>query len=579
MAMMSRAPAQPRRIFGSWSLRAPGLGQILPTLLLAALLVVSLYPILQVGVQSFLSSRPGYAGTWELRGWQAIVADRSIQTAIWNTVNVGVVRQAIALVVALFIAWLLARTDMPGRYAFEFLFWVAFFFPSLTVTLAWIFLLDPQYGMVNQLLEQTGLTSVGLGPLNIYSYWGIVWVHLVGSSVAIKVMLLTPAFRNMNSSFEEASRVAGASNLSTALRIFLPLMLPTIVAVELLALLRSFEAFEIERILGAPIRFFVVSTWIYDQLAQLQPRFDAVSALAVLMILVGLLLVAAQRSIVGNRRYSTVTGQYQGNLVHLGRWRWVAFGFMSTLIVLIVVVPVFAALAATFMKKFGFFTVDSWTLRNWQTALQDRVLLGAVKNTLVLAFSTAVASLVVFSVTAYVITRMRFWGRSILDYTTWLPFTVPGIILSLALVTMFLQPIFRPLYGSMFTLVLALLVAGMPFAVQNMKGALLQLSQDLEEASFVTGGSWLHTYRRIVIPIISPTLMVIGLISFISAGRNISQVVLLSNSQTRPLSVMQLDYIADGRYETASVIAIILLLMSLGLALLARRFGYRGLSS
>ena len=146
------------------------------------------------------------------------------------------------------------------------------------------------------------------------------------------------------------------------------------------------------------------------------------------------------------------------------------------------------------------------------------------------------------------------------------------------MLTMFLQPIFRPLYGSMFTLVLALLVAGMPLAVQTMKGVFLQLSHDLEEASFVTGGTWWHTYRRVVLPIISPTLMVVGLISFISAGRNISQVVLLSNSTTRPLSVMQLDYISEGRYETAAVIAIILLLLSLGMALVARRFGYRGLS-
>ncbi|HEX3246370.1 MAG TPA: ABC transporter permease subunit, partial [Chloroflexota bacterium] len=290
------------------------------------------------------------------------------------------------------------------------------------------------------------------------------------------------------------------------------------------------------------------------------------------------LLVAIQRAIVGTRRYSTVTGQFQGNLVPLGRWRWVAFALLVVMVILVVAVPVFAALAATFMKKFGFFTADSWTLRNWNVALHDRVLLGALKNTAVLALSTTGVALLFFSLIAYVITRTRFWGRAVLDYTSWLPFTVPGIILSVALVTMFLQPIFRPLYGSMFTLVVALLVAGMPFAVQIMKGAFLQLSHELEEASLVSGGTWWGTYRRIVLPIISPTLMVIGLISFISAGRNISQVVLLSNSQTRPLSVMQLDYIAEGRYEIAAVIAIILLSMSLAMALLARRFGYRGFS-
>ena len=185
----------------------------------------------------------------------------------------------------------------------------------------------------------------------------------------------------MNSSFEEASRVAGASTFSTALKIFLPLMLPTIVAVELLSLLRSFEAFEIERILGAPIRFFVVSTWIYDQLAQIQPRFDAVSALAVLMIL----WACSCRRPAGHRRDSPLLHCHRPVSREPGPTRddgaGSRLGSCAHWIVLIVAVPVFAALAATFMKKFGFFTADSWTLRNWQTALQDRVLLDAVKNT------------------------------------------------------------------------------------------------------------------------------------------------------------------------------------------------------
>jgi iron(III) transport system permease protein len=258
--------------------------------------------------------------------------------------------------------------------------------------------------------------------------------------------------------------------------------------------------------------------------------------------------------------------------------RWVAFAFLVVVVMLIVAVPIASALTATMMKKFGFFTADAWTLQNWQIAFQDRLLIRSIQNTAVLAISTALGSLAIFSVIAYVITRTRFWGKTWLDYLSWLPFTVPGIILSLALVTMFLQPGFKSMYGTMFTLVLALLIAGMPFAVQNMKGAFGQLSSDLEEASFVTGGTWWHTYRRIVLPLISPTLVVIGVISFIAAGRNISQVALLSNSSTRPLSVMQLDYISEGKYEVASVIAIVLLLMSLVLALVARRFGYRGLS-
>jgi len=569
---------QPGRLSLASRLKKLSAGQILCTLLLIVVAVAAVYPILQVILQSFQTSRPGEEVRWSLDGWQSVFSDKALQTAAWNTVTIALVRQSIALVVAVFIAWLLARTDIPGGRVFEFLFWIAFFFPSLTVTLGWVFLLDPRFGVVNQFLASSGLTAMGIGPFNIFSFWGIIWVHLVGTSIAIKVMLLTPVFRNMNSSFEEASRVAGASSTSTVLRILIPIMLPAIVAVEFLSLLTSLQAFEIEQILGTPIRLFVASTWIYDTLAQVRPRFDSVAAFSVCMIGVGLAFVALQRAIVGNRRYTTITGQFQGNVVKLGRARWVAFGFMCLVVFLIVAVPIVSALLATFMKKFGFFTADPWTLNNWSTAFNDRLLLRAMQNTIVLALSTAFASLVIFSLIAYVVTRSKFWGRSFLDYFSWLPFTVPGLILSVALLTMFLQPVARPLYGTMFTLVLALMISGMPFAVQNMKGAFGQLSQELEEASFITGGSWWHTYRRIVLPLISPMLVVIGVISFISAGRNISQVALLSNSAIRPLSIMQLDYISEGKYEVAAVIATILLLLSLGLAFVARRFGYKGVS-
>ncbi|HEX8968158.1 MAG TPA: iron ABC transporter permease [Chloroflexota bacterium] len=535
--------------------------------------ILSLYPIAQVILQSFQSSAPGAAAVWSFAGWQALLGERGLQTAIWNTINLTLVRQSLALIVGIFVAWLLARTDVPGRGAFEFLFWVAFFFPSLTVTLSWIFLLDPRFGLVNQLL-----TSMGIGPLNIFSFWGIVWVHLVGNSLAIKVMLLTPVFRNMNSTYEDAARVFGASTFWTTVRIFLPIMLPAILAVEFLALLRSFEAFEIEQILGTPVRFFVASTWIYDTLSQVRPRYDAVAALAVVVILASLALITIQRAIIGTRRYTTVTGQYQARIVRLGWTRWLAFSFLVLLVLLAVGVPIVCSVAATLMKKFGFFTSQPWTWQNWQTALQDPLLLQALRNTVVLALSTALISLVIFSLIAYVIARTRFWGRTILDYLAWLPFTVPGIVLSLALLTMFLQPPARAVYGTMFTLVLSLVLAGMPFAVQTMRSAFVQLSRDLEEASFASGVTWWQTYRCIVLPLISPMMVVVGVISFIGAGRNIAQVALLSNSATRPLSIMQLDYISEGKYEVAAVIATLLLVLSAALALVARRFGYRGIS-
>jgi iron(III) transport system permease protein len=552
------------------------LQSVLITILMAIVAFVVIYPMIQVVLQSFQVSKPGEVADWGLDGWEAVFTESALQKAVYNTITLSIVRQAIALVGAVFVAWLLARTDVPGAKIFEFIFWLAFFLPSLTVTLSWILVADPQFGLLNQLLR--GFQD-GDGPFNIYSFWGIVWVHVMGTSLAIKVMILTPAFRNMNSSFEEASRVSGASTLGTMIRIFVPLMLPVIVAIEFLALLASLQAFEIEQILGTPIGLYVFSTWIYDTLYQHVPRYDAVAALAVLMMIGASGLIMLQRFLVSNRNYTTLTGQFQANLIHLGSWRWPTFAFLFIMAFTIIGVPAVFSLMGTFMKLFGFFIEEPWTLKQWETALNDRLLARALQNTAVLAVSTAAVAIFVHSLIAYVIVRTRYFARGAMDFLTWLPFTVPGIILSLALLTMFLQPVFRPLYGTMLTLVIALVISGMPFAVQIMKGSLLQLGKELEEASWVSGGSWWYTYRRVVLPLLSPTLVVIGVISFISAARNISQVALLSNTSIRPLSIMQLDYIAEGKYEVAAVIATILLFMSLALALVARVFGYRGIST
>lgn len=576
------------------------LSAILMTVLLAVVAFLILFPLIQIVLQSFQVSKPGEVARWGLEGWRAVFTEGALQKAAWNTVSLAVVRQVAALVFAVFIAWLLARTDVPGAKIFEFVFWLAFFLPALTVTLSWILLLDPQFGLVNQginwALAQSGLPplgtdegKIGVGPLNIYSFWGIVWVHLVGTSIAIKVMILTPAFRNMNSAFEEASRVSGAGNIGTLIRIFIPLMLPIIIAVEFLALLNALSAFEIEQILGTPIGLYVFSTWIYDTLYQHIPRYDAVSALAVVFVVAATGLIFMQRFLIQSRQYTTITGQFQSQKLKLGRLKWFAFAFLLVTAFIIIAVPMIFSVMGTFMKLFGFFIEEPWTLKQWQTALNDRLLGRALGNTIQLALGTAFAAIFLHSLIAYVIVRTRFYARGALDFISWLPIALPGIILSLGLLTMFLQPMFRipfppfmekpwfpnGFYGTMVTLVLALVISGAPLAVQVMKSNLMQLGNELEEASRVSGGSWWYTYRRIVLPLISPTLVVIGVISFISAARNIAQVALLSNTAIRPLSIMQLDYIAEGKYEVAAVIATILLFVSVILALIARKFGYR----
>ena len=568
MAGLSEAAAlpSPRRIEAQ---------AVFCTVVLALVAFCVVFPLFLVVLQSFQVAAPGEASRYGLDGWRAALGEPGLRGALWNTFTVTFVRQLLSLPLAVLIAWLLARTDLPGRSWIEFAFWAAFFLPSFTVTLSWILLLDPEYGLINTALAS--LPFVGKGPFNIYSFWGIVWVHIVTGSLTVKVILLAPAFAKMNASFEEASRVAGASTLRTALRITVPVMAPVILSVLLLGTMVSLQTFEVEQVLGLPFRFFVFSTMIYDLLVTRVPRYDAATALAVLVLAGMLPLVFMQQWLTRGRRYTTVTGQFQNQPHKLGRLRAPALALVLALVLVVLGAPVLLALLGTFMKLFGFFNIpDPWTIENWKTVLTDDLFLRSLHNTLVLATGTAAVTIVVHSLIAYIAVRTRYAGRRLLDFISWLPFTVPGIILSLALLWLFLGvQVLRPLYGTTALLIICGVISGMPLGVQIIKSGLMQLGSELEEASRIAGASWWSTYRRIVLRLMTPTLLAVGMITFVGAARNIGSFALLTTSANRPLSILQLDYVAQRKFEEAVVVACIIMFISLGGALFARLLGLR----
>lgn len=544
----------------------------------SALIVVgitTLYPVILIVLNSFQIARPGEAAQWGLEGWRVALSQPGIATSVWNTISVLLARQALAFPIAIFIAWLLGRTDIPGGQWLELMFWVSFFLPSLAFTLGWILVLDPSYGFANQILRS--LIGGDAGPLNIYSFWGIIWVHLVSYTTATKVMLLTPAFRTMDSGLEEASRVAGAGLIRTLVRITLPAMAPTLLVVLVISMMRGMQAFEIELILGAPTKFYVYSTKIYDLVLQEPAQYGPAMALATIAL--GLLtpLIVLQHWVAHRRRYTTVGGQHQVHPIRLGRWRYPALLLVASAIGITTVIPVTFLVLGSFMKLFGFFAVpEPWTTANWLRMFEDEIFARSLRNTLVLAGVSALVAVLFYSVVAYVLARTSYPGRRMLDFVSWLPFAIPGVLLSVGFLWLFLgTPGFRWLYGSMTLLVVATVVSGMPFGVHIIKASLLQLGRELEEASRVAGGTWWVTYRRVVLPLLMPMLMVVMVVTFISAARDISNVALLATSETRVLSLLQLDYMISGRYESAAVVATLTVLLTTGVAVVARIVGLR----
>lgn len=545
------------------------------TLLLGVLVFFVLYPLLLLLINSFNVAPIGEAPRYGLSEWQEAFRTPGVLRSLENTFYVAVTRQSISFPLAILLAWLIARTNMPCRNGLEFMFWLSFFLPTLSVTIGWMLLLDPHTGLVNQWLMK--LPFVERPPFDIYSFWGIVWTHLMANTIAVKVMLLAPAFRRMDASLEEAGRTAGGSALGTLLRITVPILTPTLVVVFVLAMIRSLESFEIELLLGVPIKYFVYSTKILELVRQEPPLYGQATALGSLVLLLLLALIPVQRWLSTRRQFTTMSGQYRANRVDLGRGRMPAFVFVSCIVFLLTLVPFAATVMGSFMTRFGFFSLPAvWTLEHWRLALNDSLFVDALVNTLWMAGGAALLAPLFFPVVAYVSVRTQLPGRAAVDFLSWLPWAIPGMLLGLGLLWVFLgTPIFRPLYGTITVLVLATVISSMTLGTQIIKGGLLQLSMDLEDASRVFGGSWLSTYLRVVLPIMMPTLVLVAVMNFISAARDVTNIVLLATYETRTLALLTLDFVSEGLRESAAVMAVLIAFLTSGVAIIARFFGLR----
>jgi iron(III) transport system permease protein len=547
--------------------------------LLGLLALFVIYPIYLLIQDSFTVVRPGGGEVFAFDNWLKVWSEPGLVQAVVNTVYRAVVTIGISLPLAILLAWLVARTDMPGKGFIIGCAWVAYFMPTLPVLLGWILLLDPQYGLLNKLLKSWfGLAAA---PFNIYSFWGIIFAHLMTKAVAIKFIFLIPAFRNISSSLEEASRISGAGTFYTLRKIVVPVLLPAILITLVISLISSLESFEIELILGTPWNFHVFSTKIYQLIRDDPPALGQATVLGV-SILVGMLpLIVLQRAISLKRNYVTFNSAFKSDPLRLRQWRWTIFGGVGLFSLCLTVVPLVFLMVGTFMKAFGYFELaEPYTLRHWQRVLNDSQFLGAVANTLELGLWASGIGTLLAAVIAYVSVRSKFRWRGAIDTLTWLPASIPGVILGLGLLAMFLRlPLFSPFYGTIGVLIVAVLFASLTTGTQLIKSNLIQLGADLEEASTLAGASWLYTFRRIVLPLVGGALVSVAVLIFASATRNVANIAMLVTNQNKPLSMLQIDYMADGIFEAASIVGVITVLITCGVAgavfWLGKRLGLR----
>ena len=514
---------------------------------------------------------------WGLDNWAYIWRDPRILEALYNTFALWFINFIFSFPLGIAIALILARTHIPWTHGLEYLFWISYVFPGLANTVGWIMLLDPDIGILNTWLE--ALPFIEEGPFNIYSFWGIVWTKLQSDSISYFVILLTPAFRNMDQSMEEAARVAGASKMGAVFKITLPVMISPVILVTALQLLRIFSGFETEWILGASWGFYVYSTLIFSQTSLYIPNYGGAIVLASLTMGIIAVIFPMQRWIVSRRQYTTLTGTFKPGLIDIGRWKWaVLFGIIG-LLAMFTALPFIIIVVGSFMSRVGFFNaVPTWTLDHWRLVLTDDVFLRGLRTTTILAVSAGVGSPLIFSIIAYMLVRTRWRFRQILDGTIWVSAVFPGIISGLGLLLMFLTvPGLEVLYGTIWALILVVLIAGNTTGTNIFKGVMLQLGADVEEASRVSGAGWVRTYVKVVLPLLMPTMVLIGMLNFISAAGTTSSIILLSSRDTLTLSIIGLEWASPeiGSTEKAGIISLVIMVYTLALALVGRHYALK----
>ena len=396
--------------------------------LLLAVAAVSLSPVLVV-----------IAGSFEDSGaWRSLLFESGQARSALGYSVLFAARAPFAALIGFLLAWLLIRVRIPGREFIEFMLWIAFFLPLIPVTLGWMLLLDSPTGLLNKWLAALPFVD---GPVfDVSSLAGILWVHMTASSVPVMVILLGPAIRQMDASFEEAGRVCGSGPFEVFRRITLPLLLPAIVTGAILGFIRGLEAFEVEQLLGVKEKIYVYSTHVYALINWEPPRFSEAMAMSTL-VLGGLLVIALfYQRYTSERGHATVTGSGMSiREIPLGRGRWILAALFFALVFVTVVVPIAFLLLGTSMTLFGFFHIPGpFTTEHWLTVLDDPAFVPSIVNTLILGLGAAALGVFSYAVIAYAIVRTRIGFRPLTNFLAWLPWCIPGILLGVGMLTLVL---------------------------------------------------------------------------------------------------------------------------------------------
>jgi len=546
-------------------------GAILFVLYLAG---VPLVMLLYGSVRSAPIGEPG--ASYTIQNYVKAYFDKEFYYLLLNSIYYGLGTCTLTFLIGTFLAWVSERTNTPLKKLFVVMSLIPFIIPGILSTISWILLLSPKIGLINLVVKEVlGLQSA---PFNIYSMWGMIWAEAI-HLYPLVFLLMSAAFRNMDTSLEEAALTAGSSTFSTFSHVTLPLMRPAMFSVLLINFIRGIEAFEVPALIGVPAKISVFTTKIFLAIHQFPSDFGLAGAYAVTLLAISTTGVIIYGRITRREeRYATVTGKgYRPRVIDLGGWKYVTLGISFLIFVLAVILPVFVLLWSSFIPYYGVPSRElmaKMTLGNFQYILNYPLALTAFKNSFYLSVGSATLVMLLTSIIAWITVKTKLPGRALLDNMTFIPIAMPGIVLGVSLIWVYLTlPI--PIYGTIWVLLLAYITKFMPYGIRAASASMIQINKELEEASLTAGGTWFQTFRKVILPLLMPGFTAGWIYISIIALRELSTSILLYSYNSTVLSIMAFDLWEGGQYTYVCALGVLMVILLVAMAFVARMLGAR----
>ena len=539
---------------------------------------LSLSPTLMLFYGSFRSKPLGLPSDFSLVHYSNAYADPLTYELLFNSFLFATGSALLGTVLAATLAWISIRTNAPFRKVFELTAIVPNIFPPVMLAVSWTILVSPRTGLINRaLMELFGLAEA---PLNIYSIPGMIFVEAL-ITAPLAFLLISAALYSMDPALEESARVAGSSNLQIAWRITFPIVRPALLAATMLNFVRAIESFDTPAIIALPSRIEVFTTKIYrEAIGAFPPNQNLAAAYAVSLLVITMVFVYFYRRLtVRSERYVTVTGRgYRPMIIDLGKWRYAASAAAASILLLIVVLPFLVMIYVSFITYVhvpGAKTWDLLTWENYRTNLADARTFRAFRNSLLLAVGGATVCMLIAALTAWVTTKTKTAGRGVIEALTFIPWAFPGTALAIGLLwTYVYMPL--PIYGTLWILLIGYITRFLPYGLRTMTSTIVQLHDDLQQASMVCGASFLATFRRILLPLLRPGFIAGWIILATIYLREFSMSVFLYSPGSEPLGPLLYHFYVDGNLGPMCSLALIVSVVCIILIILARRIGKVG---